>query len=134
MNLTLSIKELILLCIIALFTALITPVIMVPLLNALDPAFAPKVDNATDQSPQALVDVCKERIILATHAPEDALRIDYRSTGFRDQLFNVHGYVRQGSDEFDFQCWFKADFSFDTFSIGRVSLEEINRASALRNF
>lgn len=138
MPLTFSPKELILIALIAFITTLTLPFILVPLLEGVSANKAEQTaqynlptDNA---SPQAMVDTCKERINLATQTEPDALRIDSRSTGFREARFNVHGYVRQDSNEYDFQCWFHADFSFDTFTIGRVSLEEIQRASALRNF
>lgn len=78
-----------------------------------------------------LIRQCQQRIGDITGEPEEALRIDKRSTGTRDGRFNVHGYVTQSDGEYDFQCWFHADRSFDSHYISRVSLKESSVGGSL---
>lgn len=132
MYLPLNKKELLLLSAGSVLTAMVLPLIVVPLLMAMtSPSQDPFELSAASQSDYNLVEQCKDRISDITNTDTAELRIDQRSTGYRDDRFNVHGFVRQGGEEFDFQCWYKADRSFDSHYIGRVSLEAISRQKAL---
>ena len=134
MNFPLSLKELILLGAGSVVAALLLPILIVPFL-----APSPNVVDAKDETielpnattDEALINHCRGHIATITNRPQDDIRIDFRSTGVRDVRFNVHGFVRQPGGEYDFQCWYAEDRSFDSHFIGRVSLEEIRRKSAL---
>jgi hypothetical protein len=131
---SLNTKELLLLSAGSVATAILLPFIVVPLLTGMA---APKKDTQTyaaaTQSDSDLVEQCRNHIAEVTNTQATDLRVDQRSTGYRDARYNVHGFVRQNGEEFDFQCWFKADRTFDTHFIGRVSLEAISRQRALGN-
>lgn len=130
----LSKKDLILLGAVAVAVATLLPVLAVSFLIDRPTQSKPAETLATDivdTSDEALILQCRQHIGEITETSFEDTRIDRRSTGMRDTRFNVHGFVRQNSEEFDFQCWFDANRILTSHYIGRVSLQAIQRQKSL---
>lgn len=93
--------------------------------------FAGDADSAVASSvavtppPQAMIKDCVLRVSDAMQASSTAVRVDSRSTGYREQRFNVHGNIIRSTGTYDFQCWYQPDGHFQTKQIGNHALEPI---------
>lgn len=130
MTFTFTQKELLLLGLGSLLIALLLPLMVVPVLHAVSQPDDTWTESSLSLSDGDLIRQCRDHIANVASVSFEATRIDKRSTGLRDGKFNVHGYVKQGASEYDFQCWYHEDRSFDTHIIGRVSLQELQQKSS----
>ncbi|WP_196158753.1 hypothetical protein [Reinekea sp. G2M2-21] len=123
-TLNLTLKDLMIIIGSALMITLLLPKILVPVLIASSGVPANYVEASESRAEGDLINICFEDIARKSNLSVDSLRLDKRSTAYRGDRYNVHGYVERNDGDYDFQCWFAANGEFESSQANRFSLQD----------